>query len=161
MTDNQSLILELAKRILGNIGAVPGDLFGTVGATTSDYFVKNIDIIEDQDEKSCPAWGGELNGPPHFKIVLSNLGSQSAPEFFLIIWAGEDACFAINVLWADSVPAIAMYKLDDQWIPLSVLHMLNLTAAFELLTQEGISWMPISDSTKLLEILANAISKLS
>ncbi len=153
MTDN--LTCELLRRVFGNVGAVPGTNFGKAGLVIPDcLFGKQVSAeLDDGSVSNYPVWIGRA-GSTEFRAAISNLGTAEDPEFILVLISGEATQAGVSALgfklhWNENY-GIFSQATDKGWQPVSVLHRLNLTAAFELLTQEGVPWIPIQDNSEQL-----------
>ena len=160
------LTKELLRRIFGNVGAVAGPNFGKVGITTEDHIIgKTIDIINDSNKKErYPIYSGKIEAGDKFNIALANLGSLSVPEFIMVMAHGEstEKVFGFRLHYGDNDPGTFMIHLDSKWIGISVLYKLNLTTAFEVITQEGLLWTPNAEfaTENLYEPLAGMVEHL-
>ena len=141
--ENEILNLELLKRIFGNLGAVPGDNFGKHGLTTEDHIIdKTIKFEEEGKITEYLLRCGEINCEgSKYHIILVNLKSLKSPEFIAILNVDEGMSFGFSL--QDDMGAFSI-KYEEQWVGISMLHKLNLTAAIEMVTQEGLQWAPSS-----------------
>jgi len=142
----ERLNIELLKRVFGNLGAVAGPNFGKFGITTEEYIHdKPIKFEESGRLHEYKIYVAEISIQSLYKIILTNLGSVEEPEFIAVL-NNNDVTFGFSL--SDSA-SFVMYH-ENKWTPISLLHRLNLTAAIEMITQEGIRWVPSSPSDDIM-----------
>ena len=154
------LTRELLKRIFGNLGAVPGDNFGKVGITTPIYLLnKTITLLDENGNKEkYSVWAGEIiEGGETYKIILTNLGTKTEPEFVSIFYS--TAAFPLSfrlVLDKCDIGSFAL-RHGKGWTEINMGYKLNLASAIELLTQEGRVWSPCKETDELFDLLLGII----
>lgn len=138
----ENLNKELLKRIFGNLGFISGSNFGKYGITTSDYLIDKKLNFEGLNSK--PIWCGQINSSgSNYKIAVSNLETIDNPEFIGVLNV-DGLSFGFS-LYEDM--AAFSIKHEETWIGISLLYRLNLTAAIEMITQEGLNWAPCSNES--------------
>ena len=159
MEDN-ILTRELLKRIFGNLGAVPGKNFGMVGITTPEFNTGKTITLEDDDGghiASYPIFTGQALVQGSYKVALVNTGTISVPEFILILVPEGLAPIGFRLIWdGEDCGAIAQ-KHDEGWLPISLVYKMNLATAFEMMTQEGVTWQPCKEFKPLVEDLMSIL----
>lgn len=157
--EDQILTKELLKRILGNLGAVPGDNFGKVGITRQEFALQKHMIIQEEDKtKDLIVYAGESKVDNIYQTMLVNTGTIDEPEFILMIKIEDGSLFGFQLPWVDEKdPGMFMIYANNTWQPISLLYKLNLTAAVEMMTQQGVVWYPCSHVDELYEQFTNLV----
>lgn len=141
---------ELAKSILGNLGAVPNSVVGL-----QDPFLitgQTIEIVqEDGQVTKHDIFAGhayELNG------AMVNIGLDNEPEIVLVLDILEVGLFGLRFDWFNDSDAGVFLSHDGTlWVPMTMAQKLKLTYSFEVLVQEGLLWLPAHEPTKAKELL--------
>jgi len=155
----ESLKYELAKRIFGQLGAFP-ELKDNVGAIIPEAIIpRELTMREDGKEVKYPLY--VVQNDRGESLILANIGDRKDPELIMVaeneqvilgfhfwngIMYGEPNQDASE--WERQGTTGDFWTWDsvrEQWIPLSMQHILMLTAAFEDITQSGTLWNPHSD----------------
>jgi hypothetical protein len=143
---HEKLTHELLKRIFGNLGIIAGRNFGKLGLVSLKPN-KTLVIQEDDGRKDIPVWIAQIQ---NFKVALTKL----EPEFILL-FTNEELTFGFY-LYLDKENEGNFFQLsENKWLPISVLHQLNLTVAFEMITQEGLVWQQLQGAG--LDLLYNRL----
>ena len=158
---------ELVRRIFGNLGAVPGNNFGIVGITTQDHITEKLIKLENEDGtvEQYSTFAGEINtGDVSYKIILTNAGIIDEPDFFAILKADDAPAIGFSLVYTHDNEIITgniLIKHEDKWAAMGMLHKLNITAAIELITQEGRIWLPCKDCSAIHKLLVELVDMLS
>jgi hypothetical protein len=153
---SKTLTHELLRRIFGNVGAVPGPNFGKVGLVTPECLYEKKIVVEFSDGtvSGYPVWIGQPGANGNLRVAVTNLGTVDSPEFMMAISLGldkEEPRFGLHLdVEAGENSSWFLQWLDDKKLTLSTLHQLNITVAFELLTQEGVLWLPVVEGGDVL-----------
>lgn len=146
---------ELLKRIFGHVGAIAGPNFGKTGIVSPDYLSKTIALQSDLGKvTNYSVWIGQLKTDENYRLAITNIGSLEKPEFIMILTIGDAENSPITGFslqyFDDQLIGNFMQLINNKWLPISTLHKLNLTIAFELITQNGILWLPLKEETEKL-----------
>jgi hypothetical protein len=152
--ESDQLYFELLKRIFGNLGAVAGKNFGFVGITPNDYLTDKHIKLEGEDRKIelYNVWAGELLAQNKYKVILTNIGIKNNPEFVAVMYSDSILPIGLRISFEDNYGLLSVNN-GDAWIKSTVLYALNITAAIEMITQEGVVWQPSKDIEQLYELL--------
>lgn len=158
-----TLTTNLAKRIFGNIGFVTGKNFGKVGISTSDFLTKEKISIKylDSNIVKHSVYAGVNN---NITVMASNIIDEGLSDFILI-FTDKDHTSKISITYQEADGTEREYgafakKEGDNWVPISILHQLNIATAFEILTQEGYSWIPVNDDDVIKKLYGDLVSML-
>lgn len=154
MEDNL-LNRELLKRIFGNIGAVSGPKFGLAGITLPEFVVdKRIKTAHHNTTVSHDVYMAEISvEESKYRIALTNFETKDSPDFFMILKSSNEDVKSFSLFYDNIDFGNFAQKVDNKWIGLSLLNKLNLTIAFELITQNGLQWQPSGYQEDLFELL--------
>jgi hypothetical protein len=149
--EDKILKRELSKRIFANLGAIPNK-FGLVGLAVNEYLTdKPISFKnEDGEIEEYPVWAGQLD---NHKLLLANIGSMSEPELILIY----NDSHALKFIWDESDCGLLLRRLNNKWLPMSVLEWLSLTAASEMIAQQGVLFAPLRDFQEQYALLVSLV----
>lgn len=152
--NDNTLSLELAKRIFSNLGALPKN-FGKTSLTHTDLILPNdkIKIEEDGEIYRVNIWSGKVAS--RIEAMLTNLRTNSNEINIFCILKIDNLLFGINYDW-DEKCYFALLT-DNKWIKLDIATKLNITAALEIVTQNGYLWEKTSDKD---EQIYNALISL-
>jgi len=151
---------ELSKQLIENLFGNLGLQSVGVGLTDDRNILDKKLKLEEEDSSisEYQVWGGEcLTGEIPIKAVASNIGTKEKPDFVLAIIQGE-LILAMRYSWENSDHGIFLTLYEKKWVDMEVLHKLNLTAAIEMVTQNGLPWTRSNEQEKLYKILTEVLS---
>jgi hypothetical protein len=144
--EETNLKYELAKRVFGQLGAVP-DMKEGIGAIIEGAIIpRHLSVRDREDDtiQEIPLY--VVRNSRDERLILANLGSDSEPEMILVA-ENEQVILGLYFEWDSDTKNCGFWTWDsvrETWIPLSMQHILMLTAAFEDITQSGVQWEPYS-----------------
>lgn len=150
--NEQRLKHELAKRIFGQLGVVPGMKLGH-GAILEDAIIdRKLSLRVDGEQVNYPVF--VVRNSRDERLILANIGDKEEPEMILVA-ENEQVILGLHFVWPAAAETLeegvtpgqfwTWDSVREQWVPLSLQHILMLTAAFEDITQSGVLWEPWSD----------------
>lgn len=153
-SEDYILTRELVKRIFGNLGAVPGKNFGKVGITLDEFKLSKTISLKEDDSKTTTdhsIWAAEVKIDIIYKAIITNIGTIDIPEFVMLLKVSGINMLGFRLLWDEEDSGVIMSYDNDEWRPISVLRKLQLTAAIELMTQQGVVWYPCQEVDDLYD----------
>ena len=163
MSDSVPLKRELVKRILGNLGAVPGKYLGTAGIVQKDFVSNSTIRIQANDQiNEIIIWSAQLTVEPSFKVLLTLL--PGAWEFSLVLQSTDkNTIIGLNYLYDDTAPSFSMvWRMDTGWVDMDLVNLMNVTLAIEMITRQGLAWEPCNDpDIELKNLLVESVDLAS
>lgn len=90
--------------------------------------------------------------------IVSNIGTEDKPDYVLF-FSSPDILFSLRYSLNPNDSGLFLTRWESKWVDMNVLQKLNLTAATELIADNGYIWTPVSDVEKSFEILQNYLSE--
>ena len=112
---------------------------------------------EDSSIKEYSVYGAECVADDPIRVSLSNIGPDDDPDYVLAI-SQEGVMIVLRYTWKDTDNGNFLMRQENSWVDMTVLHMLNIATATELIAQNGLPWTPISDENIPYEVIKNALS---
>ncbi len=162
MTSN--LTNEITKRILANVGATPGHLFGKAGLTDPTLKLDNQIKIEcDGVITLHDIYGGSIDlGDVSIRSILINLSIDNSTEFLLLFRYSSLAISAIKYIFDDDEEFPGFIRVfnesNDTWISSSMYMKATALAGFEKITSSGMLWERCEDIEDLYKASLTLIS---
>lgn len=153
---NQELSNQLIKRIVFNLGILSGQ-----GLCHPANILKKKLRLQDEESKieSFDVYGAEcvLSDSP-VKISCVNIGSENSYDLVLAI-KQDDTVIAIRDSDGEFESGSILIRYNSKWVDMDVLHQLNLAAAIEMITQNGLPWTPVMDQEDSYSVIAAILSE--
>ncbi len=146
MQEEINLKYELAQRIFGHLGAVSGMKEG-IGAILGDAIIPRTLSIRDREDdaiQEIPLY--VVRNARDERLILGNLGGSYDPEMIMVA-ENEQVILGLYFESNSENKTSGFWTWDsvrETWVPLSMQHILMLSAAFEDITQSGVQWQPYS-----------------
>ena len=146
MQEETNLKYELAKRIFGQLGAVP-EMKRDIGAILEDAIIPRVLSVRDREDNTIqeiPLY--VVRNSRDERLILANLNTDADPEMILVA-ENEQVILGLYFEWHSDSKNSGFWTWDsvrETWVPLSMQHILMLSAAFEDITQSGVQWEPHS-----------------
>jgi len=160
MTDNLSY--EIIKRILADVGATSGKLFGKVGLTdTALKLDKQVVVRYDDRDRKHDVYSGKISLGDSSKIygLLINLSIDGESEFLFLFRMDNLPIHAVRVIYDNS--ADSFFKIYDSektvWREANIYAKARVLADFERLVSWGAMWEDYIDIKDLYDAAISLI----
>jgi hypothetical protein len=152
-----NLTKEIIKRILANVGATPGKLFGKAGLTENIFKLdKKFKIEYDDTIAEHDIYGGQIDlDGSKIRAILIDLSIDDVTEFIFMYRYASLAIIAIKYVYDhdEGFPGFVRVFNDSKetWIN-SSMHMKAMAlSGFEQITSAGILWQECDDIDDLYQ----------
>lgn len=153
---NQELSKQLIKRTVSNLGVLSGQ-----GLCHEDNALKKKLRLEDESgsREEFTVFGAECVASDIPVLAASvNIGTKEYPDLVIAI-CQEDTYLAIRYTASKIDHGQMLIRHGEKWVDMEVLHQLNLTAAIELITQNGLPWTRVRDQDIPYSVIAAILSE--
>jgi len=147
---------ELMERILSNLG------LKSVGVGITDpgnILTKKLKLEEeDRSVNDFTVYAAECHATsPSLKVVASDIGVNY--NDLIVAIEQEDTLIVLKYSFRENDEGTFFTRFNEKWVDMTTLAQLNLTAATEIITQEGIPWTPTTNPDYMFSIIASILSE--
>ena len=159
---NKSLMKEIARQILADVGAVPSNLFGTVGLAENTCLSKReVKLEYDEGITRHTTYSGEIemNGEK-LRAFLIDL-TDEAPEFILTYRFGTNPIISISSSYGyeEDNSFIKEFNIEDKsWKIVGIKEQANMLIGFEKIVSCGLLWSPSDNINDLYDAAITLVS---
>ena len=158
---NDNLTYEMMKRILADVGAVPGKYFGTAGLVVPELLLqKTIKVRYDDKDREHNIYAGMLKiKESNLRGILINL-TVDTPEYIFIFRFDELPIHAVKVLFdeMDLEAYCKVYNSEKEiWVESSAYMKAKLLSEFERFVSWGILWEDCKNIKDLYDVTSTLI----
>lgn len=145
---------EIVKRILANVGVVPGPGFGKAGLTLLDFKLDKEFLVhyEDGHQQKFPLWSGYGTlSNSKIRALLIDLTYDEMPEYALALRVDDKPIYALNITYDDDESCLFLLQEDTRWIIPSMLIKVWALLGTEMIADQGMSWQPSNNYDDLYQ----------
>lgn len=151
---NQELSNALFKRVVQNLG-----LTASGGIKSDSYSLnKKLKLEEDGEIVEYQIFAADCYIENPVSLSFVDIGMNDSNDFVIVILQ-DDVVMTLRWSYNDLEPAMFLTNKDGKWVDMSILHQLNLAAAFEIITQNGYPWTPVQDQEKIYKVVIDVLSE--
>lgn len=158
------LTTEIVKRIVADIGAVPG-FVGRRGLTDTNFrLVKTIKIKYDDCDREHDVYSGKLTlkGESCIKGLLVDLTVDDSNEYLFMFRMDDLPIYAAQISYDPEQEEGSFKKLNikdnnETWEPLGMFNKARMLADFERIVSWGLMWEDCKETQDLFDAAVKLI----
>ena len=155
-----SLEREIIKRILSDVGVIPGSDFGKHGITQSDFKLdKKLTVrYDDGEQQEFPLWAGGGNLPgTKVRALLADLSDDEVAEYALALRVNDRPIYALRLTYDNEDPGIFVLQEGQSWQAPIMLVKAWALVGMEMIVEQGMLWEPERSYQDLYEAISNLV----
>jgi hypothetical protein len=163
MIDN--LTKEIIKRILANVGALPGKHFGRVGLTDPTLKLdRTINIGYDDKSRAHSVYAGKLKlKDVDMRGLLVDLTVDEDAEYIFVFRVDELPVHSVRMVYDpddyDNDCYVRIKRPNDTWFTPNMEMLARMLAEFESVVSHGVLWEDCKDISDLYQVAVKLINK--
>lgn len=155
-----SLEREIIKRILSDVGVVPGSGFGRHGITQLDFKVdKKLAVrYDDGEQQEFPLWAGRGTLPDSkVRALLADLSDNEVAEYALALRVNDKPIYAVRLTYDNEDPGLFVLQDGQNWQSPIMLVKAWALVGMEMIVEQGMLWEPERSYEDLYEAVSNLV----
>lgn len=157
---HNTLVHEILKVMMGNLGFIPGAKFGTAGLSDDILKIEKIIKLEIGDAiVNLPVYAGQITaGDQQIRCMGTVIRSMNEPDEFSIVYQVDDLPPMGARCNFDDFEGMRMIRYHDgKWEDMSLFSKLMTCAGFEKITELGFIWKNLEEQDHLYPILVDIV----
>lgn len=151
---------EVIKRILADVGAIPGIEFGKSGLTLPLFKIEKEFLLsyEDGHQEKFPLWSGQgILSDNKIRALLVDLTDGEMVEYALAIRVNDKPIYALKLMYDNEDDGIFMLQESINWVIPSMLVKIWALLGMEMIIDQGMLWQPSMEYEDLSQALSHLI----